>query len=848
MANEARAGVRLVWNPVLLGVSILAAAAVILVMSRDVMRQLETLATARSDNVQWTLSQTELMLARLETALVHDRYRTSPATLADVVKQFDLLYSQVQAVREGELYRPARLDPVFGRHLGEVTDFLDESVLVIDAGPRRLRDEGTALLAEVHRIEPVMRAMALRGNIFFATDADLSRERVSGTLLLIAEITVVLILALTLLALGLARLYRISQSRATALREARDRIEGVITTALDAVIMVDGEGLLRQFNPGAELIFGYSRDEAIGLGVERLIARLPADGLDTDTLVRFDRMARAKGARAHVLAIGRHSSGREFPVEMSASVVGGVQDELRVAFIRDVTARVQREADLREARDRARSGEQAKDRFIAMMSHEMRTPLNGILGLLQLMQGTRLSGKQRNYLDAMRASGELLLERVNDVLRISRSDAGGDGPEEQPFAPRALLEDIALVHQVLADETGNSISVTVDPEVPERLSGDMRKLRQVVVNLVANAVKFTRDGRIAVSAGLVGRTGDEVTLEFAVSDTGIGVPPESLGRIFDDFVRLENPHARDVEGSGLGLAIARRLTRAMGGEIWAESPGEGGTTVRVRVPLRAAPALTGTDLAPAAASDAGALPRRKILVVEDNEINRLVMREMLTRQGHGVIEARDGVEGIEAAAAQRFDLIFMDVSMPRVDGIAATRAIRSGEGASRDAPIVAVTAHALPSTIREFTAAGMNACIVKPLSFAEIGAVLQAHTGDARPAAPAPRLNAEWPADLLEALPPATLRTLLLRFLDEMDAFVAELPERIEPGGTPDGAAGVHRMAGAAATFGAVALREVLRRAEDRCKAGETVATANIAAEWTATRADLARMAEILTE
>ncbi len=859
------------WRPILVGVSLLTIVSVIVLLSRDVMRQLETLATSRSDNVQWTLSQTELALARLETALVHYRADRNPAQLAEVTKQFDLLYSQVATISVGDLYTAVRADPVFADYLREILVFLDAGAALIDAGEARLRDETATLLADAIRLRPTLRAMALHGNFFFAADADANRVKVSATLLRIAEITVVLVLALTILALGLARLYRISQSRAAALRDARDRIEGVVTTALDAVVMIDRNGILCEFNPGAERIFGHARDEALGRRLDMLIAGDTAGGTAAEAPPHADGIARGRtprgkgavgkgvpggdmsgggaggrGPLGHVEAIGRHKSGRTFPVEMSVSTLGWRTGELRVAFIRDVTDRKQREADLREARDKAQSGEQAKDRFIAMMSHEMRTPLNGILGMLQLMQTTALSAKQSRYLNAMRVSGQLLLDHVNDVLQISRSEAAApEDRAQEPFSPRAMLEDIALGHQVLAAQNGNRIGVIVGAEVPDRVLGDLRKLRQVIINLVANAAKFTRDGRITLSAALHERSGADVTLEFGVADTGIGIPRDSLERIFDDFVRLDNSYARDVEGTGLGLAIARRLTRQMGGDIWADSSGQDGTTLRLRLPLCAAPALPAPGQAPQQPGQGRPLPRREILVVEDNEINRLVMREMLAQQGHRVTEARDGVEGVAAAARRRFDVIFMDVSMPRLDGIGAARAIRAGTGPSRRAPIVAVTAHALPSEISVFMAAGMNAVLSKPLTFAGIEALLQDHAGGA---GAAPGLDPAVLSDLREALPAATLRALLARFTDEMDALLADLPASVVAGADEDRIAAMHRLAGAAAMFGAAPLRAALCRVEDSVRSGARCATGDLAAEWVRTRADIGTLAETLEE
>ncbi|MCU0853888.1 MAG: ATP-binding protein, partial [Rhodobacteraceae bacterium] len=515
------------------------------------------------------------------------------------------------------------------------------------------------------------------------------------------------------------------------------------------------------------------------------------------------------------------------------------EGEVFVSFIRDISRRVAAEQELIKARDEAVAGEKAKANLLAVMSHEIRTPLNGILGTLDLIELDRLPVKQRRYVEIIRASGKLLLHHVNDVLQISRADAGKLDIASEPFFLPALLTELVDSQRGVAAHRGNTLGLRVGAEAGGWVTGDPTRLRQVLLNLVGNAIKFTRNGAIEVSAE---RTGPDVV--FRVADTGIGVPEADRERIFDEFVTLDASYARSAGGTGLGLAIARRLVRAMGGTIWMDAEGTEGSVFAVRLPLAAVEVDDPTgdrDHAVPPVAGAGSL---RVLVVEDNSINRMVVREMLVAAGHAVDEAHDGQEGVAMALRRPYDLILMDISMPVLDGVEATRLIRAAEDPGQHVPIVALTAHALPAEVARFREVGLDDVLVKPISRATLGAVVQRvrspraperPTADAEPPPSAPSLIDETHiAEMRALLGDARTVGQIERFLGEVDDLVEEVAASMAAGVTGEGAreirASVHRVAGSAAILGATAMREHLARLEAGLAAGAEVSGLDVEA------------------
>ena len=566
---------------------------------------------------------------------------------------------------------------------------------------------------------------------------------------------------------------------------ANQRTRLIVERALDAVITIDADGLITGWNPQAETIFGWPAKDAIGRSLASTVIPPEQREAYAHGLTRFLATGDGPVLNRRIEMAAWHRDGRKFPVEISLSPIRLGDTYTFTAFVRDITDRKRAEEELRRAKESAEAANRAKSEFLATMSHEIRTPMNGIFGMTELAMDTTNDAERRDFLVRARACAESLMTIINDVLDFSKMEAGKLDIERIEFDLRSVVDGVLDTLAIEATHKQLELVAFIDETLPARLQGDPGRLRQVLMNLAGNALKFTDHGEIVVRfertdgggkavgpadsvdgaaeadghAGGKTADGHIVTVRCSVRDTGIGIPRDKQRAIFESFTQVDNSTTRRYGGTGLGLAISQRLVSLMGGSIGVESEAGAGSTFWFTVPFEAATPARTTDVKPVVAG-------LRVLVVDDNATNRMVL--LRTFQGWGCRPslASGGAEAFDllahaARSGEPLDLVILDMQMPDLDGVTTAQRIRA-EPATRDVPIIALTS--ISRSVAERVAdLGFVALVQKPIK--------QTQLLDAVVAAVASRAGRQESAGAIE--PGRPLRILVVDD-NEANRIVAE--------------------------------------------------------------------------
>jgi len=802
--------------------------------------RIDAVRASDSDNGGWLISQLDVDHKALAIAI--DRYLLAdafpnmgdaPRGLDQIHLSFDIFYSRVDAVL-ASLRREPISDPLQKR-LRELDAVRDALAAQIDTLPP---DDTNALINFANSVEqsgPLVRDVTTLSLQFHVAQSDLVRDMERSLLVRFWGQSLVL-LALMIISGALAvRLWRELEARTVMMERALGTVSKVFDTSLSAVVIADLDGRILMANPAASQIFDVPADQIEGRLIEDVM--IPHDQraahrtmLEQHRLTGHRKMVGAGPVRLKAIRM----DGSPFDAEVSIAEAQGVDGTpILIGFIRDISDIVAAEAKLRDARDEAQRHASAKTMFLATMSHEMRTPLHGVIAALDLIEDQGLEAETRQLLQTARDCGGRALEQVNDVLELTRLGESTGG--SVVFSPVAIARDIVRELTPIAAARGTKLELALKGHEEGRAClGLANAFSGALYNLVGNALKFTDDGLVVIAMTFRHEKPDLMHLVVEVTDTGIGIAPEDQIRIFAEFETLGGLSKGRDSGTGLGLPIVRLAVARMGGTLSLRSaPGEG-STFSFDITLPCAQelsdlAVVAQSSAPTPARDIGSVPPAQpldVLVVDDNSINLTLMDKMITRMGHHSTLATNGLEAVATASMHPFDVILMDVSMPVMDGRDATIQIRSG-GASARAAIIGVTAFSETERLADLKCAGMDEVLTKPVGTAALAeAMARVLNTLATQQADAPAAQTAQQGDATEALHQLSqmlgaenAQAFLHETLQDVETRMAQA---LKPGLPMDQVADlIHGAVGSTAVVGLSRLSLHLKKAEDAARSDE---------------------------
>jgi PAS domain S-box-containing protein len=703
---------------------------ILLIGGRALKTQIDRLAVTSSDNLGWNISQVDVDFKNFSSSLLQpmtpsspDGTDITPAEFSNIQKAFDIYYSRVNIIgatltRIGTPYASSDDYKIVLKRRDEFAD-------IVDAMNAPTREEIQELYVFVASTEPSIRTLTTRGIQSLSKAQSDIREQQYNTFLRFHASSFI-ILGFVLLACLLAfRLWRDLEERSRNVEMAATNATNAFEAAQSAVIFTDADGIIIQCNQAATKYFGKEQEDILGVDFIRGL-------LDSESFEQFIIYRKSPGTHT-IQLLARSVDYKPFPIEMSGVWTKDVEGlDTYIIYLKDISARLAAEEKLKTSRDEAKEASNAKSRFLATMSHEMRTPLHGLIASLDMIEANKLTqADQKLFKTALECSNRAL-EQVTSILDHTRLTRATETP--QPFALRAVLEDIQTVLTPLATANENTLDINfLGAGADARYIGLPEAFSRVIYNLLGNAIKFTHKGAITVDMiASKGNSENTRLLNFVVSDQGIGIAKEDHARIFESFEKAKFNEDDSTKGSGLGLSIVKHSLKQMDSQVHMTSrPGKGSTfkfTLELELSDESETLEASADPLPTADTLANPNSNGPVLIVDDNEINRTVLREMVSRLGYEAHCVALGSEAVTAANDTEYALILMDVNMPGMDGYEATRAIRAGTGKSEDAVILGVTA-LIPSDRDHSTESGMDAMLAKPLTADRLARAVKKYIG-----------------------------------------------------------------------------------------------------------------------
>ncbi|MHB1093049.1 ATP-binding protein [Thiobacillus sp.] len=605
----------------------------------------------------------------------------------------------------------------------------------------------------------------------------------------------------------------------------RQKYQTLFETNSDAVVILDNSGFT-DCNPATLSLFGMDTvEEFLHTPIQKLGTPIQANGgIAIDNAMRAINLARHLG-HAAIDWQGVRKDGSVFSAEIALHAMTLEGKPVIQAIMRDVSERRAAEAAKEAAREAAVQMARTKSEFVANVSHEIRTPMHGILGMSGLLLKTPLDGRQREYASTLRSSAESLLTIINDILDFSKIEAGKLSIEQVAFSPVSLVQGVADLFQAHALEKGLKLTLSLPEDAPAALLGDPTRIRQILLNLVDNAIKFTHQGEVELRVGFDANE-DGISCRFSVYDSGIGMNDETQARLFQAFSQADSSTTRRYGGTGLGLAVSSQLAGLMGGQITVKSEAGKGSCFTLCL-------LLPTTIQPLA--DLPVQPiiqlQGRVLMVEDHPVNQKVLSHQLREMGLRYVVAASGTQALDLLSSDIFDLVLMDWQMPEMDGLEATRRIRQLATDTRSIPVIALTANANAGFREACLAAGANDYLSKPYTEAALAALLMQWLPKSIPAVTTatlldlPVLHARYPGN------PQLVHDLETLFVSTTEASLVALKRGIEQGHIEVCRKEAHALKGAAASVMASAVRDGAERIEAHVKRGDFVAAATELAE-----------------